>query len=59
MGKESPFMSHKLATDSFCRLICFMRSKDEINSHLWVLFILTDQNTVSILVRSSRKLTIL
>lgn len=58
MGKESPFMSHKLATDSFCRLICFMRRKDEINSHLWV-FILTDQNTVSILVRSSRKLTIL
>lgn len=58
MGKESPFMSHKLATDSFCRLICFMRSKDEINSHLWV-FILTDQNAVGILVRSSRKLTIL
>lgn len=42
MGMESPFLSHKLATNSFHRFICFMRRMDGQNSHLRV-FISTDQ----------------
>lgn len=42
MEMESPFLSHKLATDSFRRLICFMRRMDGLNSHLRE-FISTDQ----------------
>lgn len=42
MEMESPFLSHKLATNSFHRFICFMRRMDGLNSHLWE-FNSTDQ----------------
>lgn len=42
MGMELPFLSHKLATNSFHRFICFMRRMDGLNSHLRE-FISTDQ----------------